>query len=693
MRNLTLLSYWPMRSMNAQHSRYLVGAAENIAERLEAQAITSGREITWTIRVADLSRSAERATKVMNAGPYLYQGTAGIAIFLAELAARTRESKWSNLADQVLARCYEDVIGVSESDTIGLVSLYSGSIGVAVACARNYQISRNTQWKNAAVRLTERVLGRWRYDHVLDIIGGAAGTILGALAVFRYTGSEVGIAVAREFGKWAELQAVRSIAGWSWPPRSAPGKRNLCGYAHGTSGFAHAFLELLSVTGEASWCFAAKKALEYERTFLPATGDVPDFRNSDISIALLNPQGESHVRDSLRSGRLVPSFVPSSMKAWCHGAPGALIPRARAIQLGVDVDLCSKELAQSQQLVEDDLFSGQQRSHSLCHGSFGNAECLRFVGQCLGGGHERLVEYAEEVIRERHESGSAWISGAIGGAEDPSLLMGSAGIGLHFLALAGHNGFSPLTVGGTERPTGVPLVSDSELQHRATAELIGLTPHIAQVFQTLANEDPVRRKITTCDSIEELVNVLASVRDERAGNQVRSAKPRWPGLRSGLRPVLAQLRDDLAFEDRAEEYCRQLTWLRALEVDWASDQFVTAASVKIFRSTHLWEEWLSAGDSGAKPRKGNQFVLVFRMPNGAHRRIASPLEVLILRALKRPKTLAALQRTVRAGVDESVPESVLWAAIRTTLTRSVEGRVVVAFKNGQPPRTFGQSFS
>ena len=152
------------------------------------------------------------------------------------------------------------------------------------------------------------------------------------------------------------VEAQQEKGGWTVRGPNSP---MLLGFSHGTAGFAAALARLHNVTGERQFLDAARRALAYERQkFDPKQGNWPDFRGSS----------EAGGSDSEDNG---------FMTSWCHGAPGIALGRA-----------CLWGTALWDEHVEEEIRIGLNTTASmplleadhLCCGSLGLAATLRFVG-------------------------------------------------------------------------------------------------------------------------------------------------------------------------------------------------------------------------------------------------------------------------------------------------------------------------
>jgi type 2 lantibiotic biosynthesis protein LanM len=212
------------------------------------------------------------------------------------------------------------------------------------------------------------------------------------------------------------VETQHEKGGWTIRGAHSP---MLLGFSHGTAGFAAALARLHNVTGERRFLDAARRALTYERQEFDSTqGDWPDLRKS-------SGVGGSN------------SGSNGFMTSWCHGAPGIALGRA-----------CLWGTALWDEQAEEEVKVGLNTTASmplleadhLCCGSFGLAATLRYVGcgpwitnkidreaWCLRS--EQLIE--SSVARKASQGGQFNCFGVReGNLLMPGFFTGLSGIGL-----------------------------------------------------------------------------------------------------------------------------------------------------------------------------------------------------------------------------------------------------------------------
>jgi lantibiotic biosynthesis protein len=400
--------------VTAERARFL-DAATRIGRRLCRDAIWWEGRCNWLGWAMEAHGgqwiSVHRAMSAL-----VYDGTAGIGVFLARLSRLSDDPIIRTTAEGALAQALTAIDPLSDAGEYGF---YSGLSGIAWSCidagtalASDELIARGRAAMCRAARLAPK-------DQRLDIINGSAGFIPALLAVAKHDGRGQFVETAQRHGEHLLKLAARTDQGWSWDTLGMPNERHLLGLAHGASGIAYALAALGTVAARADLLAAAKEALRYERAhFRVAEGNWPDLR----SFAQGGSSGE-----------------PPCMLAWCHGAPGIGLARLALHELMPDE---SAPLAEAETAIRTTSAAlGQAASgtgnFSLCHGDGGNADLLVMGADVLDRPDLRqAAEAAGARALDRFEhAGMPWPCGVMNAGETPNLLLGLSGIGHFFLRL------------------------------------------------------------------------------------------------------------------------------------------------------------------------------------------------------------------------------------------------------------------
>jgi lantibiotic modifying enzyme len=396
----------------------LLGIAAGIGERLARAAVWYRAQCNWVARDAGRDGPVQRAL-----GPQLGDGSAGVALFLAQLAAATddRDARRTALGaiGQALARAADAPPG----------GLYAGRLGIAYAAARCGLLLDEEHLVQRAGRLARgRLAGA---GAGFDLMTGSAGAIAGWLELARLLDDERLLGRARLLAGELAGGARRGREGWSWPAPRERRMHGLCGMAHGASGVAWALLELHAADGASRHRDVAERALRYERHwFDPRQADWPDLRG---------------IERRERRGAFRTPFVTS----WSHGAPGIALARLRASSILGDERLRTEAmtaLATTAAHVERELLV-PGADFTLAHGLAGCADVLLCCAELQPAG-AALAQRAGEIAASRHAASlDGWPCGTPAAGLAPGLLGGHAGIGLFYLRLHDRAVPSPLRIG------------------------------------------------------------------------------------------------------------------------------------------------------------------------------------------------------------------------------------------------------
>ena len=390
--------------------------AKRIGHRLCRQAIWDGERCNW------LGWSMEYlnggwSPAYRSFGPDLYSGTAGIALFLAQLHALAPEPAVERTLIGAVNHLLSRVEKMAPAVRLGYYSGWSGVADVLLRIGRQLGHEKLEQRGRELMREAARLPADPR---AVDVIGGSAGLIPALLdSALRYGDDEL-LAAAKRHGDHLLGLAQKGNEGWAWDTMSVPGQLPLTGHSHGTAGIVVALLELYRQSGDEKYLRGAQGGLRYERAHFRAEhGNWPDFRHSE-------------------PGNPPPEYACNM--AWCHGAPGIGIARLRSEQLLEGDDRIRGEIEVAVNTTAHSLSyppTPGQGNYSLCHGAAGNAELLLLAADPLQ--RPELHAQAEAVGRHGIEqfgnSGVPWPCGIHQAGESPNLMLGTAGIGYFYLRL------------------------------------------------------------------------------------------------------------------------------------------------------------------------------------------------------------------------------------------------------------------
>jgi lantibiotic modifying enzyme len=400
----------------AASSETFLAAAAGIGRALcrEAYWDHQGNLCNWMGRVT--GNPAEPGGPISSVacaiGPELYGGSTGVALFLAQLAAVTGDEDCRRTALGAFARSLRQLDRRQAAD-LPSRSFHGGPVGLAYAARRIAALTGERAMDARVDDLLARAADGKGAPAAPDVIGGHAGAIPALLALGGPRATALAVSLGEELCRTARRQG--SIWVWEVEKKGGGVETPLTGLAHGAAGFALALLELHAATGRGEFLEGGRAAFAYEdQQFDPRVGNWPDLRALE---ALAEPLYQV---------------------AWCHGAPGIGLARLRAASLDAefrDAHTAAARVAlKTTQAGAEKAAQVARADACLCHGLAGLAEIVLTAGQWLE--DDACRSWARALAADliaRHAAAGDWPCGVYPPGHNPSLMLGTAGIGYHFL--------------------------------------------------------------------------------------------------------------------------------------------------------------------------------------------------------------------------------------------------------------------
>jgi lantibiotic modifying enzyme len=399
-----------------------LATASAIGRRIVDAAVWHRGRCTWMGAAADPKQRWPLEYRAL--GPSPYDGTAGVGLFLAQLAAVTGEQPARRTAVGAFRHALERAGPLPRADREGF---HTGVAGVALAAARAATwMNEPLLEANARALITEAELPSCA-ARCPDVVMGSAGSVIGLLALADALEDPRLVERAGAAGVDLLAHATVTSRGWSWASPGHRYPRHLCGLSHGAGGIGWALAELFGATRDDRFRVGATGAFAYERSWLDAdSGRWPDLRFP------VRRRGEPN-RASLATG------------TWCHGEAGIALTRLRAVAvLGSAAEASDVEVAlETTRRHVAGLLRSEIEDVTLCHGAAGSADVLLSAGSRA----REAVELAEFALERHGTEADGWPCGVPGGTT-PGLFLGLSGIGWWFLRLHDHRVPSPLGTWG-----------------------------------------------------------------------------------------------------------------------------------------------------------------------------------------------------------------------------------------------------
>jgi type 2 lantibiotic biosynthesis protein LanM len=473
----------------------LTAAALRIADEIADRVMMKNGVPTW------LTRKFDPMIHLLNIGPTdagLYEGTAGIGLFLAAASRVNNDARLRQLAID----CFQPIRTMLDTKDVKSVVPHlslgygAGFGGIVQAVWQTGELLDDDSLKALVEQLLSLPLEQAvANDQQHDVMAGCAGAILSLLPFTQQPSLPEALrtrllTLAEQCGDHLLQSRFRFKNRQLWPCTYSDVP--LTGFAHGAAGYACALLQLHQVTGRDDFKAAALDAIGYEQdVFVPAQHNWPDFRvHRDL------PPGET-----------------AFMAGWCAGAPG--VGLGRLLTLNV---LDTPEIrADIEQAITFSLNLVRQphpsESDHTCCGIAGRIDFLLEAAQRLNRPelHEAARASASFMIRRARHKGRFTFNGDTSGPVfSPGLFTGLAGVGQTLLRVGSDAGSAERLLGSSlaihdnkcragARRSQSPHFSQRVWQREYWDRFIRDENHFNAVIDYIHN-NPVNAKLVDCAS-------------------------------------------------------------------------------------------------------------------------------------------------------------------------------------------------
>ncbi len=382
-----------------------VDEATAIAAALSARAIRRAGSAAW-IGLDWLGDS--EISQLVVLGPELYNGSCGIAVFLAAYASLAGDAEARSLALSAVAGLRRQLHGRNPARIARAVGvgggLGLGSVVYALAVIADLLDDEAVldDAHAAAALITDDVVAA---DEHLDVLSGSAGAVLGLLRLYRQTGHGEALDRATMCGRWLmSRDRIGDPGARTWT--STVFGHPLNGMSHGAAGFAYSLASLSAATGDATFARQATECIAFENsTFDAAHRGWADLRG------------------------IADSAWPCK---WCYGSAGIGLARIAMVRHAHEpLEVHAHDIGRALDGVQD---AWPSPTDTLCCGTLGSIEFLAEAGELLG--RDELGELAAEhllaVVETRRSAGDYRWSGGTG-EFNLGLFRGVAGVGYTLL--------------------------------------------------------------------------------------------------------------------------------------------------------------------------------------------------------------------------------------------------------------------
>jgi len=401
-------------------SKEYIETAKLAADEIAKRVIFRNQKPQW------LTLKSDPIKHINFIGPVdmtLYEGSSGIGLFLAAYEKISGDKTHHKLALKCFCEAKELLDDKNAAQMAANASLgYCGGIpGILWALYTSGKYLNDEETLEYALKGIELLgTGSLENDSVFDIIGGAAGGILAALALYDSLHQERLLNIATDCAESLISKRFKFDKWKLWPSNHA--YKPLTGFAHGSSGYALTLAMVYERTRIERFREAALEAIDYEAAnYIERYKNWPDYR---------------HNRD-LKPGET------AFMGGWCSGAPGVGLARIK-LPKEFQSEQVKADIENSLSFTRELKHSHELRDH-LCCGYAGRIDFL--IEAAIALDRPELMEEAKRqfsfIVNRARKNGRYTLS-----VDDsksiftPGLFTGTSGIGMCALRIA-DNGKMP----------------------------------------------------------------------------------------------------------------------------------------------------------------------------------------------------------------------------------------------------------
>ena len=362
----------------ADHGVIEIAVEKIVNELLNSVKWGAKKEDANWLGISIIGESENPFWNIQPLNNYLYDGVAGIAIFLRAYAKVFNTSKYNDLSDAVENNLFMYTKEILEDGSISNVNTgaFSGEAGIVYTYLLLYEMTGNKLYLNFAEKHAAIVGREVINDTSYDLMFGNAGALLVLIQLYKHTNNAIYLKMAESAGEKliiAQEKKENQLGGWI----GSASKNALSGFSHGAAGIVYALSKLWENTKNSNAYQSILLGLEFER----------------------NLYDDSHKNWIDRRNKTKDEIEKYGcfMTAWCHGAAGILLGRTKIY------NILPKELSKSIKdeiniAIQTTLKNGMSNNPCLCHGSLGNTEIIMEYARLSE--DESLLQYCKNIRRD-----------------------------------------------------------------------------------------------------------------------------------------------------------------------------------------------------------------------------------------------------------------------------------------------------
>ncbi|PEP96969.1 type 2 lanthipeptide synthetase LanM [Bacillus toyonensis] len=331
---------------------FFIEKAKNIAEYIYTLAYIEDcenkKQISWVNMILN-----KKTFDIQAMNDNLYDGLSGMALMYASLWYVTKETKYWEIAENIMTDIMGRVERVSIEESKSAIGAFNGIASILYTMLNFYIFTQNKKYKKCIQKMIRIMQQHLQEDSHLDIISGTAGALIVLIRYYELEKEPRVLDVAKQCGTFL----INNISYFNEQALGWIGisKKALTGFSHGNAGIVYALHLLNNHLQSDSIHTVIKKGIIFEN-------------NNRINGQWLDLRLEDRPIDSCK---------------WCHGSPGILISRLE-LQKSKDRDISTQSKIDIQYAINNLLkydFTTMQNGKNICHGVIGNALILMKYGQ------------------------------------------------------------------------------------------------------------------------------------------------------------------------------------------------------------------------------------------------------------------------------------------------------------------------
>lgn len=325
-------------SIDDNDSCYL-NMARKMAEYIENRCIYNSSEGKCSFMALNVQNDGTIKYGPLNRN--LYEG-AGVILFLAHLAKIDGNDKYKRMIDGILFG-YDELYNKPEF-RITSHSVFTGMGSLLYIYYNLWSVFKERDYYVKYLECISSIL-EMNFSGI-DIINGSAGLSLVLANIYDKEKSNLLLELMQKCGESLYLEVSDIL------------KSHLTGFSHGYAGFSSALFALGHHLNKEEYYVLAKELIQKENQYIDyEKGNWMDLRD--------NKEAD-------------PVY-------WCHGASGISLSRiiSREFLKDCDKTILDKDIEMGVKKILKDGFTANL-SQCLCHGSFGNIDCLLFIAKKTG---------------------------------------------------------------------------------------------------------------------------------------------------------------------------------------------------------------------------------------------------------------------------------------------------------------------